>query len=130
LKNLQSVFYSFIKSKQKIRSCIGPLEKADGSLTSDDQDVAETLNIFFEPTFTREDLSNVPSPSFRNEESISCINITEATVYEKLCKLKANKALGPDGLHSYVLKSCACTICVPLTMLYSQSLSSGELPDK
>jgi len=94
MRNLQSnpkAFYSYVKSKQKIRSCNSPLEKADTSLTSDDQDVAETLNTFFESTFTRDDLFNVPSPSFRNYESISCINVTEATVYEKLCELKANK---------------------------------------
>jgi len=74
MRKLQSnpkAFYSYFKSKQKNRSCIGPLEKADGSLTSDDQEVAETLNTFFESTFTREDFSNVPSPSFRNNESIS-----------------------------------------------------------
>jgi len=75
-------------------------------------------------------LSNVPSPSFRSEESISCINITEAAIYQKLCELKAKKTLGPDGLHSYVLKSCACTMCFPLTMLHSQSLYSGELADE
>ena len=36
MKNLQSnpkAFYSYVKSKPKIKPCIGPLEKADGSLT-------------------------------------------------------------------------------------------------
>jgi len=39
--------YNYIKSKQKIRSSIGPLEKSDGSLTTDDREVAKTLNLFF-----------------------------------------------------------------------------------
>ena len=81
-------------------------------------------------SFTREDLSSIPSPSFRNDESISSIKINENSVYEKLCALKVNKAPGPDGFHSYVLKSCASSICTPLTILYQQSLSSGELPDE
>jgi len=37
MRNLQSnpkAFYSYVNSKQKIRSCTGPLEKADGSLIS------------------------------------------------------------------------------------------------
>ena len=50
--------YSYIKSKQKIGPSIGLLEKSDGSLTADDQKVAETLNQFFESTFTRVDLSS------------------------------------------------------------------------
>jgi len=75
-------------------------------------------------------LTHIPVPSFRNNESISSIEINEDTVLERLCELKVNKAPGPDGLHSYVLKSCASTICIPLTMLYTQSLASGELPDE
>ena len=43
LKNMQSnpkAFYSYVKSKQRIKSSIGPLEKADGSPTIDDHEVA------------------------------------------------------------------------------------------
>ena len=123
--------YSYIKSKQKIRSSIGPLEKSDGSVTADDQEVAETLNQFFESTFTREDLSSMPVPSFVSEDSISDIDITtESTVLQKLLELKVNKAPGPDGIHSYILKACANTLYVPLTILYSRSLSSSVLPDE
>jgi len=50
MKNLQSSrkpFYSYVKSKQKIKPCIGPLEKADGFLTINDHNVAETINTFY-----------------------------------------------------------------------------------
>ena len=47
---------------------------------------------------------------------------------EKLSTLKDNKAPGPDSIHSYVLKACAHTLCAPLTMLFLQSLTSGDLP--
>lgn len=40
-------------------------------------------------------------------------------MFDKLCQLKVNKAMDPDGLHSYVLKSCASS---PLTILCSQPL--------
>ena len=49
---------------------------------------------------------------------------------QKLCTLKDNKAPGPDGLHSFILKSCAHTLCAPLTLLFHQPLSSGILPDE
>ena len=58
------------------------------------------------------------------------IGITKSTVLQKLLELKVNKAPGPDGIHSYILKACANTLYVPLTILYSQSLSSGVLPDE
>ena len=76
------------------------MEKSDGSLTADDQEVAETLNQFFESTFTREDLSSMPVPSFVSEDSICDIDITESTVLQKLLELKVNIAPGPDGIHS------------------------------
>ena len=104
--------------------------KSDGSLTADDQEVTETLNQFFESTFTKENLSSMPVPSFVSEDSICDIDITESTVLQKLLELKVNKAPGPDGIHSYILKACANTLYVPLTILYSQSLSSGVLPDE
>ena len=47
---------------------------------------------------------------------------------EKLSTLKDNKAPGLDSIHSYVLKACAHTLCTPLTMLFHQSLTSGDLP--
>ena len=130
LRSNPKALYSYIKSKQKIRPSIGPLIKSDGSLTADDQEVTETLNQFFESTFTKENLSSMPVPSFVSEDSICDIDITESTVLQKLLELKVNKAPGPDGIHSYVLKACANTLYVPLTILYSQSLSSGVLPDE
>ena len=130
LRSNPKALYSYIKSKQKIRPSIGPLIKSDGSLTADDQEVTETLNQFFESTFTKENLSSMPVPSFVSEDSICDIDITESIVLQKLLELKVNKAPGPDGIHSYVLKACANTLYVPLTILYSQSLSSGVLPDE
>ena len=52
-----------------------------------------------------------------------CLN-----VLQKLYSLKDNKAPGPDGIHSYILKACADTLCTPLPMLNNQSLTSGNLP--
>jgi len=63
------------------------LEKSDAFLTAGDQDVAETLNRFFESTFTRKDVSNVPVPSSASEASICDIDNTESMVLQKLMEL-------------------------------------------
>ena len=78
LRSNPKALYSYIKSKQKIRSGIGPLEKSDGSLTAGDQDVAETLNRFFESTFTKEDVSSVPVPSPASEASILYVMLIQS----------------------------------------------------
>jgi len=43
-------FYSYIKSKQKVKPGIGPLERSDGTFTSSDLEIADDLNNFFEST--------------------------------------------------------------------------------
>ena len=104
------------------------MERDDGSFTTCDAEVANDLNRYFELTFTQEDMSSVPVPSFGCEGSICDISISESVVLQKLYSLKDNKAPDPDGTHSYILKACADTLCTPLTMLYHQSLTSGDLP--
>ena len=128
LRSNPKALYSYIKSKQKIRPSIGPLQKSDGSLTADDQEVAETLNLFFESTFTGEDLSSMPVPSSESENSICDI---ESIVLQKLRELNVNKAPGLDAWFTFL---CLENLCehtfTPLTILYSQSLSDGILPDE
>jgi len=61
----------------------------------------------------------MPVPAFRHNESITDVNISESVVLQKLLLLKVNKSAGPDGLHSYIPKSCAHTLCA---LSYSVSL--------
>ena len=78
---------------------------------------------------TQEDLSSVPVPPFRFEGSICDVNISESLVLQKLCSLKDNKAPGPDSIHAYILKACACSLCTSFAMIFQQSLTSGNLPN-
>ena len=91
-------------------------------------DAAETLNRFFESTFTQESQSQIPVPPFKIDNSICNVDIPETVVLQRLSVLQVNKAPGPDGLHAYVLKACVNTLYAPLTILYQQSLSNGVLP--
>ncbi|XP_065891034.1 uncharacterized protein [Dysidea avara] len=114
-KSNPKAFYSYVKSKQKVKPSIGPLEKTDGSSTTSDEEITDVLNRYFESTFTQEDLSYIPSPPFRSEESICDVNISESIVLEKLSTLK-DKTPGPDSIHSYVLKACAHALCTPYSI--------------
>ena len=48
-------FYSYVRSKQKVRYKVGPLENNSGNLISDGFQMAEVLNEYFSSVFTTED---------------------------------------------------------------------------
>jgi len=48
-------FYSYVKSKQKVKPSVGPLERSDGSNATCDIEVADELNKYLETTFTQKD---------------------------------------------------------------------------
>jgi hypothetical protein len=54
-------FTKYIKSKSNCRSTIGPLKNINGQLVTEDNDMANMLNMFFTSVFTREDTSNIPA---------------------------------------------------------------------
>jgi len=84
IDKFHSAFYSYMKSKQKVKPGVGPLERNDGTCTSIDSEIADDLNKFFESTFTQEDITNMPVPAFRYNESITDVNISESVVLQKL----------------------------------------------
>jgi len=63
-----------------------------------------------------------------NTEQLSDISIIETEVFEALAALKPNKALGPDNIHSQVLKNCAESLTKSLFSLFAQSIGTGILP--
>ena len=44
--------------------------------------------------------------------------------------LNVHKASGPDGLNARVLKECSNEISPILALIYNESLSRGDVPDK
>jgi len=65
------------------------------------------------------------------EEEDWNIIINEDTVMSKLSTggLKEDKSPGPDNIHSALLRNCARTVAIPLTIIYQKSFSEGILPD-
>jgi hypothetical protein len=56
-----------------------------------------------------------PEPSFATE-----------TVRNKLLELKPNKSVSVDGVNANVLKGCADSMSLPLSMIFKQSLDSSK----
>ncbi|KFQ05584.1 hypothetical protein N329_06359, partial [Haliaeetus albicilla] len=55
--------------------------------------------------------------------------IQEEIVSDLLHHLDTHKSMGPDGIHPRVLKELAEVLAEPLSIIYQQSWSTGEVPD-
>ena len=55
-------FYAYVRSKQKVRDKLGPLENNSGNIISDGFQMTEVLNEYFSSVFTTEDISSLPIP--------------------------------------------------------------------
>ena len=60
---------------------------------------------------------------------LSDINITTDIILDKLTTLNSAKSPGPDGWPPFVLKEIAQHICLPLYIIFSNSLATGCVPD-
>ena len=120
--------YGYVRDKSGVKPKIGQVLKSDNTLNRSDEETAETLNIFFQSVFTSECYTTENLTAGVNDNQLSDICITENEVFEVLSFLKANKAPGPDNLHSQVLRNCAEVLAKPLFLLFTQSISTGMLP--
>ena len=90
VKDEPKLFWSYVKSKCKIRDKVCDLMKADGTLTNSGKDKAKVLNDFFVSVFTKENLSFIPTLPDRNfEHVLETFIIISADVLKKLSALKA-----------------------------------------
>jgi len=122
--------FKYIRSQQKIKPAVRSLENEAGELTQNEQDTADILNKFFQSVFVEEGPEELPE--FPDRVGADCvlsdIQITPAEVYKELTTLDVNKAAGPDGIPTILLKMCADQLAVPLSHLFQKTLVTGKLP--
>ena len=78
--------------------------------------------------YTVESMTNVPDFSSRTHNQSNLLVIAEEDLLRRLSQLNTSKAMGPDGIHRWLLKEDRYGLCKPLTMLYNLSLKCGKLP--
>ena len=132
VKNSPKKFWSYVKSKTKVRSKIPNLRKVDGTEATTAIAKAETLNKFFSSIFTTEIL--VDSPVNHDTpflgDYLNSFTITPEMVRDKLHDLNPGKSPGPDGWHSILLKYTSDLINFPLSVLLQKSLNEGMVSPK
>jgi hypothetical protein len=105
------------------------LNGENGEKSSCDKEKAEVLSKHFVSTFTKEPPGILPTPRARQfEEEVTDVRIDRLDIEKKLKELKVTKAMGPDGIHPFILKSAAEILCKPLEIIFRKSLDEGNLP--
>jgi len=124
-------FWNYVKSKTKSSCGVSPLKTPSGDVTESDIDKANVLNDFFSSVFTKENCEDMP-PDHEAERSegitLNDIQVTPKAVADKLKNLNSNKAHGPDGIPSRVLKELYSELSVPLSILFNKSIHEGVVP--
>ena len=127
-KSHPKAFYNYFNSTTKTRLSVTSL-MTDSTVSSNDQENADTLNIFFSSVFTQEDLQNIPAFEDRCENFFSSVDLSDKAVMVKFKKLKHDKGPGPDAIHPRILKELSEYLLVPLRILFIRSLYEGVLPN-
>jgi hypothetical protein len=120
--------FKFIKSQKKDTSGVSPLKTTQG-LLSKSKDKAEALNQQFKSAFTPPDPSPHPDKGPSPHPIMPDFTVTENGVLKLLEELNPNKAPGPDGVSGKILKTMASEIAPILTIIFRQSMETGNLPD-
>ena len=124
-------FYNYVKRKTASRVGVGPIKNATGELISGEEEMANELNNFFASTFTRENLTNVPTPKpMKMRTKLTGTWITTGKVKAKIKNLKPHSAAGPDGIAPKFLLNCVNQIAPVLAMLYRKSVADGQVPEE
>ena len=114
-------FWTYSNSRLKTKAKIPTLTDYQGNLAKTDQEKAAMLNIFFRSVFTIEDLNSLPTLDIHGRPLCN-IKFSVEMVRTKLRSLKPDKAPGPDGIHPYLLRELANSMCHPLSILFTKSL--------
>ena len=134
IKNDSKSFYAYVRSKQKVRDKVGPLENNMGNIISDGFQMAEVLNEYFSSLFTTEDISSLPVPFTKFEgnqsEHLGQLFVTPEMIAQKIKKMKDNKSPGVDGIPPKLLKEIVEQISTPLAKLFNLSLEEGIVPSE
>ena len=133
IKNNSKSFYAYVRSKQKVRDKVGPLENNRGNIISDEFQIAEVLNEYFSSVFITEDSSlPVPFTKFEGNTSkhLGQLFVTPEMIAKKIKKMKDNKSPRVDGIPPKLLKEIVEQISTPHAKCFNLSLEKGIVPSE
>ena len=120
--------YQYIK--QYTKSCaLPPQLHLENNVANTDNEKAKLFNQYFFSVFTKSNFQ-VPHLDGLNPSanSLETVHLTESDVFGAIVNLNPHKATGIDLIAPRILKSCACTLSLPLLHLFTTSLNTSSIP--
>ena len=129
MKENPKLFHGHCRRTLKTKQGVSNVVDGKGNLTQTEEEAAKALNEYYHSVFTDDDGSTEP-PVFpeKTQERLSDVTFMRETVEDLLSKQDPNKAAGPDGVESRILKECATEMAPILTNLFRKSMDGGEVP--
>ena len=135
IKSNSKAFFSFARSRQKVRSKVGPfLDPATGLPNSSPDFSAEALKYQYDSVFS------APRPAWSvsdpkahfavqdDQDSLNDFKFNPEDIERACSELKGTAAAGPDGVPAILLKTCKKELSKPLYIMWRASLDSGKIP--
>jgi len=121
-------FNSYLKSRMKVKTTVGPLKNDKKEPVVDSQSMAEMLNTYFISVFTKEEGTDIPVPdSLPAASELNSVTFTSSEVSKKIEKMKIGSP-GPDGITVNFLKATQQVISEPLALIFTKSMNEGSVP--
>ena len=124
-------FFSYAKSFSKVKQNISALLNGNQELVTERKELANILQHQFCSLFSDPNCSSKTVPTFKVPPLISSDTepvLTPDKIVEAISEIKLDSAPGPDGIPSILLKRCVISLCAPIHLLGSESMSSGIVP--
>ena len=131
LKDNPNLYYGHCRRSLKTKQGVTNVIDGNGNLTETEDATATALNTYYYSVFTNDDPLD-PTPEFpdQTEERLTDVTVTSESVEEVLLSLNANKAAGPDGVETRVMKECAEEMAPKLQTIFRKSIDEGEVPQQ
>ncbi|XP_072046454.1 uncharacterized protein [Amphiura filiformis] len=120
-------FWSYVKL-MKIENLGIPVLRTENKLCTTDEEKAQALNEQFQSVFSSSSARDIPDKGPSPHSSISPLVIHQQGVLKQMQQLNPAKASGPDEVPPKLLKSVAEELAPALTVLYQQSIDTGDVP--
>ena len=120
-------FHHYVRSRKVGRPNVGPLLLSSGATSGDFLEMAEEFASSFSSVYLTAPLDH-PFPHQFSDSMLDDVEIRFEEVQATLAALNGSSAMGPDGLHPVLLKTCSGSLAYPLMRVFQSSLREMSLP--
>ena len=121
-------FSSYVKSRTKSKTGIGPLRNDNGDSVTNEKEMANILNSCFARVFTQDNGDEGPPIKHVLCNQLNSLVFTKEDIKEKIKNLKPASAPGNDEITVKQIQVMSHLLCKPLEIIFNKSIESGIVP--